>query len=566
MKKMKKIVSLMLMLVMVVAMAVTASADSYTITISNSTTGHTYEAYQIFSGDLSGSSPSYVLSNIKWGSGITSGDNLLSALTELTVDGSKPFSTCTSAQDVADVLTKCSDDDAVAKAFASTVSDYLGTAIKTSSYETDHYEISVSSPGYYLVKDQDDSLTGSDDAYTRLILEVVGDVTVKPKSSTPTVEKKVQDINDSEDADVTDNDWQDSADYDIGDSIPYKLTATLPNTLGDYSSYKLEFTDTMSKGLKYNNDAVVTVYSSKSDAASGSNGVVVTNDCSINSSAYTGTDPDDVYVGGTVLTVSITNVKSLTGVTVSKDSVIVVTYSATLNSDAVIGDAGNPNKVDLTYSNNPNKTTDTGKTPEDVNKVFTFEVDANKIDKDNNALAGAMFTLYKYSKSTETYVKVTDKIKYYAVVDTVLTEVASDDEGKTWRLASAAAGATDDKYIPTTFKFVGLDDGLYKLVESTTPSGYNTIEDVIFTVSATHSEIADNPALTALTTDVTSGTATLTPTTSTGIISTDIVNKSGTTMPSTGGIGTTLFYVIGTILVLLAAVLLVTRKRMSSEK
>ncbi len=145
--------------------------------------------------------------------------------------------------------------EADAKAFAKAVAPYLTTAAGSANTVTDgKYVISGLAAGYYLVKDQDGSLTGDADAYTEYIIKVVSDTTATPKSSVPTVEKKVKDTNDS--TGVT-SDWQDSADYDIGDSIPFQLKATLADNVSSYTTYKVVFHDTLSKGLTYNNDAKV---------------------------------------------------------------------------------------------------------------------------------------------------------------------------------------------------------------------------------------------------------------------------------------------------------------------
>ncbi|MEI3338535.1 MAG: isopeptide-forming domain-containing fimbrial protein, partial [Eubacterium sp.] len=243
MKKMKKMVSLMLAMVMVLAMTVTAFAEenTYSITINNSTEGHTYEAYQIFTGDLSANK---VLSNIVWGSGVSeAGQTAL-------------------GNAAAKAETLKSEEDA--KAFAKEVAPYLTTAAGSANTVTDEkYVISGLAAGYYLIKDKDDSVPAGNDSYTEYIIKVVGDVTTTPKSDVPEVEKKVKDINDSTDDAKTD--WQDSADYDIGDSVPFQLKATLADNVSSYTTYKVVFHDTLSKGLTYNNDAKVYIDGKETD-------------------------------------------------------------------------------------------------------------------------------------------------------------------------------------------------------------------------------------------------------------------------------------------------------------
>ena len=510
MKHIKKLASLLLVLVMVFALATTAFAEetTYSITINNSAKDHTYEAYQIFTGDLSGTT----LSNIVWGSGVSEAGQV--ALGD--------------AAAKAETLTTEAD----AKAFAKAVAPYLATAAGSANTVTDgRYVISGLAAGYYLVKDQDGSLTGDNDSYTEYIIQVVGNVTATPKSDVPEVQKKVKDINDS--TDTTKTDWQDSADYDIGDSIPFQLKATLADNVSSYTTYKVVFHDTLSKGLTYNNDAKVYIDGTET------NGFTVT--ATVNAD------------GITTLTVSCDDVKALGA---GNSSVITVEYTAKLNENAVLGSAGNPNEVYLEYSNNPNKSekgnNETGETPKDVVIVFTYKTIINKVDSENKPLTGAAFKLEKLIKGKDGAADTWTTVKEFTVDETT-----------------------------TSFTFSGLDDGQYKLTETKTPAGYNTIDPIYFVIEATHDVTADAPTLKTLNAYLTDangnkqtemkdgesvnidlGTVDLTA----GSITTTVVNKSGSELPSTGGIGTTIFYVLGGVLVLAAVVLLVTKKRMSGAE
>ena len=515
MKHIKKLASLLLVLVMVFALATTAFAEetTYSITINNSAKDHTYEAYQIFNGDLAtNKAGNKVLSNIVWGSGVSEAGQ-------------------TALGDAA-AKTETLKTEADAKAFAKAVAPYLTTAAGSANTVTDgKYVISGLAAGYYLVKDQDGSLTGDNDSYTEYIIQVVGDVTATPKSDVPEVQKKVKDINDS--TDTTKTDWQDSADYDIGDSIPFQLKATLADNVSSYTTYKVVFHDTLSKGLTYNNDAKVYIDGTET------NGFTVT--ATVNAD------------GTTTLTVSCDDVKALGA---GNSSVITVEYTAKLNENAVLGSAGNPNEVYLEYSNNPNKSeegnNETGETPKDVVIVFTYKTIINKVDSENNPLTGAAFKLEKLIKGKDGAADTWTTVKEFTVDETT-----------------------------TSFTFSGLDDGQYKLTETKTPAGYNTIDPIYFVIEATHDETADAPTLKTLNAYLTDangnkqtemkdgesvnidlGTVDLTA----GSITTTVVNKSGSELPSTGGIGTTIFYVLGGVLVLAAVVLLVTKKRMSGAE
>ena len=493
-KAMKKLMATLLAVAMVCAVAIPAWADSasgaagtsttYTITISNPV--GTYEAYQIFSGDLHGN----VLSNIAWGTGVTTaGQTALG-----------------SAKDKAATLTNETD----AKNFAAEVSSYL--AAPSGSYATG--QITGLAAGYYLVKN---SSVGTGETYTSFILEVVKDVTVSPKGDKPTLEKKVKDANDT---DGTISNWQDSADHDISDAVPFKLTAKIASNFDDYSTYKFVFHDEQSEGLTFNPDTVeVTVDGNKLTT-----GYTVDN------------NPDD----GCTFHVVIENLKGMTGAVAGAE--VVVDYTSTLNEKAKIGSEGNPNEAHLEYSNNPHETNSTTTTPKNKVTVFTFKVVANKTNgADNQPLKGAAFALYK---------KGSDSV---------------------WKLVSLNnAEGTEGNYTivnsnKTMFEWVGLDDGEYMIKEIITPAGFNTIADQTFTVTATHDITSTNPQLTALSGNKTSGEITFISDNTAGSLSTTIINNAGTVLPGTGGIGTTIFYVIGGGLMVAAAILLVTKKRMENH-
>ena len=375
--------------------------------------------------------------------------------------------------------------------------------------------------GYYLIKDIGPVNDG--EAYSLYVVQVVGPTTISPKVGTTTSDKKVDDKNDSnttEDATT----WQDSADYDIGDAVPFKLSATIAQDYANYThGYKLTFHDKEGAGLSFNQDSVK-VYV---------DGTLITTGYEV---------VTEGLADGCTFEVRFASLKDIASV--KARSVISVEYTSTLNDQAVIGSTGNKNTSHVSYTNNPNdeQTGEGGKTPDDVVIVFTYKTIVNKVTKNPNydpkvegseeyiPLKGAGFTLYKKNASG----------RYEAVG----SELKSADM--------------------TTFTWSGLDDGDYKLVETTTPSGYNTIPDIEFTISAGHVD-GDSPYLNTLSGNVASGTATFTAVVNDGSLSTDVVNNSGTQLPSTGGIGTTIFYVLGSVLVIGAAVLLVTKKRMSTK-
>ena len=517
MKKLKKMAAMLLALTMILMMSVpVTAAGEYSISITNSSTGHSYEAYQIFSGDLSnGVLSNGVLSNIQWGRGVKESD-LLNALK--TADTTK-YGSCSSAADVAKALAgeEGNATAADAQAFAEIASQYLTTPSGTADTPSEgKYTISGLDAGYYLVKDKDNTLEGTDDSYTAYIVKVLGNVEMAPKSGTATSEKKVKDINDS--TDTAYGNWVDTADHDIGDSIPFQLKGTLPGNYSDYDSYALTFHDTESAGLTFDKSSVK-VYI---DGHLTSSGYTVVTD---------GLSDDYTFE------VRFTDLKIVTAddntTKARNSSVITVEYESVLNEHAVIGSAGNPNDMVMTFSNNPNGT-DTGKTPKDTVIVFTYKVVVDKVDQGKEPLQGAEFTLEKKVKG----------------------------EPDTWTQIDVLGTAGTD----TTFSFEGLDDGDYRLTETNTPAGYNTIDPIYFTVTATH--VDASLSLTNLNGNVTSGAVqlTFTPSIPDGSLSTTVVNNQGLTLPETGGIGTTIFYVLGVLLVLGAGIPLAAKLRMKGGR
>ena len=526
-----------------------ASAEG-SISISNTATGHTYEAYQIFDGDLNADK---VLSNIEWGTGIdsTKTADLLTAIQAITItteDGATtPFATCTDAMSVAKVLSDANAgfDAEITKQFASVVGQYLSDTHTDSTQGTGTYDISNLDDGYYLVKDKDGSLDNKDDSNTRYIVQVLGDETnVTPKSSKPEVIKKVkentktvtatgQTFAGKEDYDVGTS-YNDVADYCIGDAVPFKLYGTMPDTIDDYSKYKYVFHDTLSKQFDAPAEKDVTVKIGDAVAADAK-----------------------VTVDSTTNTITVTFDDIKANNTITKNSIVTVEYNAVLNSDAVIGLSGQENKVYLTYSNNPNWTgtgtpEDKGKTPEDKVIVFTYELDTTKVDgKDNTKLENAKFKLSrKTATNTDEYAKVTDgKLTGWTTAVGEATELVSDAQG--------------------LFKVAGLDSGTYYLTETQAPSGYNSLTDPIkveLTATTVNNQTWDENAASALTAlSVTADSNDGTVDANKGIGSITIANNKGSSLPSTGGIGTTMFYVGGGVLVAGAGVLLITKKRAKKD-
>ena len=531
-KNFNKIASLVLAAALVGAMPVTvfAAEKDYKVTIDSATgskediSNHTFKAYQIFSG--SQAQEGGALGNIVWGTGVD-GDAILTDLKQVKDGETSAYVDCTSAADVAEVLSGFGNDSAEARAFAAVVNKYLTTTSETLSTQSTN-----SLPaGYYLLQDTT-TVAGEDKVANVSVLALTNDITVTSKVEKPNVEKKVgenikyaekgTEKDDRVNAEVGEG-FNDTADYTIGDTIPFEFLSIVPDMSAYTTPYVYKFTDTMSDGLDFNNDVVVYV-NDKKVAATGYAVAVKKND---NDFTVTIPDLDAISDAGDTLRVA---------------------FTGKLNKDAVIGSTGKPNEVYLEYSNSPSGE-GFGKTEEDKVIVFTYEFDVNKVDKDKKPLAGAGFKLFN-----------SDKTKVAVIADGKITgfvDAAFDTDGKSTNGTEVTAAELDGKY---TAKFAGLDDGTYTLVETTTPAGYNTIEDKQLVISANTNNGQDSSlTLDNLTLKVdektTDGTLT------TGIVSTDIENTQGSTLPTTGGMGTTILYVAGAILVIAGAAVLVIKKR-----
>ena len=511
--------------------------------ITNSSTNHTYEVYQIFTGKYDATTGQ--LQNLKYGQNAveTTGDAVSAADLKKLADYTDAGTT--QALDQTDIT------------FISQFVNLLNP-IATIPAGGD----TTVAEGYYLIKDKDGTLANTNEQYTLYLISVLNkDITITPKTGTTTSEKKLDDVNDSTGA--AEN-LQDSADYDIGDYVPFHLTAHMAQNVNAYKKYHLTFTDTLESG-KF--DAITTpvikVGGTELSAIAADAGYTAT-------ANYTTAATKD----GFVVTITFQPVAPATLLPEAlngKD--VTIDFTAQLGKGANIGQLGNVNTLQLKYSNNPNSTDDSdeGTNPEDTVIVFTYDLIVNKQDEDKAELKGASFALYKkYKTLPEGKTAVASPIKYAGD-----TKEYAIPEGTIYLKVGEITGT--DK---STFTFSGIDDGEYLLVETVVPTGYNALEPKTFTVSASHTATADinkntkkdgNGAyvLTAVsgTGEITLAQHTKTEGESTIIdgVSTDVVNQSGTVLPSTGGIGTTIFYVVGSILVVAAGVLLITKKRMGRE-
>ena len=528
-KVIKKLLAALLAVAMVCAMAIPAFAYN---TEENLNGTHGYSAFQIFKGVIS--KDNMTLSNVEWGRNIPHYEDFLAKLKDdptLKI----PFQDADNLQDVLAVISQWSESDNNSIAFARFVCSYLypDANANPKPVYTDHTGgFNIQEPGYYLIVDTTYFNPGDFyHAYNSFFLLNVPQapyvVLVNHKVVKPYVEKEVYDNQDG----TNEAGFGSSADHAINEEFQFKLTATLPaspdRAYDYYKEYAVLFNDTLSNGITYDRlDSVVIK----------SNGIPydITNDSSMYEVDDSRLESDHYFVVG------IPDVKACgAGLNLNDGATITVTYTAHLNDNAAVnstsGPTDNKNKVQLQYSNNPRNSAYWGFTPESEVRVYTYQLNNTKYrddDTQGNELGGAGFKLYS-DADCKNEVKLYQKDNFYFPIKDATDKDAvemmfSDEHGQ--------------------FNVKGLDAGTYYLKETNPPTGYSACADKKIVISATHTEY--NVSL--------SGESNL---------NNKIINKKagGITLPSTGGIGTTIFYVVGGGLMVAAIVLLVTKKRMENK-
>lgn len=548
MKKARKLLAIVLSLAVALTMGIGISsvafaADTGAIKITDAVTGHTYTAYQILKGDLEGSQ----LTNIAWGDGITAAGK---AALEAKYEVSGPVQV---ANEIGE------DNDAVA--FADTVGSNVQNG-KTGTLSGTDYTISGLASGYYMVVDTYTPQEGETGVtYSRYMVKVVGNetVTVKNKAEKPEVDKKI----------VEGSQKVEGNSANIGDEINYEITSKVPDRTG-YKEYYMDFSDTLSKGLTYK---------------AGSLEVYIGETKLTENEAYTLTVGDYSATDGTAIAIHL---KDMVSRNYTTGADIKITYKATVNDAAVIGTTGNPNTVKLEYSNNPTDSGDgtpdnnndgvQGETPDQVVKTFVAELELTKIDASTEeVLAGAVFNvegsqINKVLITGERFV-VDEAGTYYLLKDGTYT-------------TKAPTASTEDKYASTEIKYkkeaysnvsqqeaantdfqvvtdangkikiTGLKDGTYTFTEVQAPDGYNKLETPITitvesSINGTTCTWVKNASENVTVVD--------------GTYQFTVENNSGSTLPETGGIGTTIFYILGALLVVGCGIVLIARRRLTAK-
>ena len=539
-KAIKKLLAALLAVVMLCAMAIPAFAYNPGETKEDLNTKHEYAAFQIFTGDVKGNNiDDFKISNAKWGESITNPTEFLAQLTaDLTIGGK--FKTDFTPQEAVAVISQWGDSDDNSIAFARCVCNYLYSNGDPKPVIQGLHTggIQVPKPGYYLIVDT--SPFDEDDyyhAYNSFLLKVTKAdyvFNINYKVVKPTVEKEVHDNDNNDISSAGNNDgWGSSADHAINEKFQFRLIAKLPASENNgraydyYKEYAVRFNDTLSDGITFDKLDKVEIAN-----VDGGNPQV------IDAANYT-RNPNVSQS----FKLSIDDVKTCAraaNLDLNKGATITVTYTAHLNEKAYVNAAGggtdNKNSVYLEYSNNPRISTSLDHTPESEVRVYTYQLNNTKYRDDDtpgNELAGAGFRLYSGKDCTEE-----QEIK--------LKKNTTDGTYSPYFGTDAGDEMFSDEH--GQFNVKGLDAGTYYLRETNPPKDYSACDDTKIVISATHDEHNVNL----------SGESNL---------NNKIINKKagGITLPSTGGIGTTIFYVVGGGLMVAAIVLLVTKKRMENK-
>lgn len=499
------------------------AADNATLVVSTTDAkfaGKTVNAYKMFSATVSGdgNAVSYTLTD-EWKQFFK--DSTASGLTDVTDENVNDKAN--------DYVSKLTGKDLVA--FAAKASNWAQTkansitAGATAKVSTDAMDGKYTATftgldyGYYVVAVPGATLANASGQYATLVSVGSTNVDANIKGDLPTVDKKVQ----------VDGTGNDSTDAKIGDTLNFTLTSTIPD-MSAYSTYTFNFKDTLSQGLTFGQVTSVTVEG-------------VTDPLTVNTD-YTVTAPT---ASDNTLTVAMKDFKKQQANAGKK---ITVTYTATLNENAVVGGAGNPNSATIQYSNNPSSN-GTGESEPSKVRVFTygFTIDKYTGDKYTDAatrLAGAKFTLAPKNGTAMSFVQVaagsaTAKAEY---------RVAKDGETNTTTIITTPANG---KVV-----FQGLKNGEYTLTETKAPAGYNKLASAIGVKVNGQNDGTDTTNATVTITYNNDNGSSYNQTASNGVI--PVQNKSGAILPGTGGMGTIAFTVIGVLVIALGVAWTLKRK------
>lgn len=526
-KAIKKLLAALLAVAMLCAMAVPALATDDAagaaattgegeITIDNVVTGHTYKLYRILDLEYHADTKSYrYTANKTWKAFITSRSD------DLRLDD-KTGTVTWENEDTA-------DNGTAIQAFANAAGTYakdnnITEEQKITAGETTHHSTSITFSnlplGWYLV------VSDLNNGAICSLGTTAKEVTIKEKNGEPTIDKYVFENG------VTHGGY--SNDASVGDTVKFQIDVAVFD--GQPHNYVIH--DAMSAGLTFDIDSVVVTRYRATDAEH--TGPDIPLDTLVKDHDYT-VKKTDTCAASAEITDCTFEIKFKDDALKAND-IITVQYTATVNENAVIGVEGNPNKTILEYNNKY--------TAPSTTKTYVWEMGVHKYTnlgtgKEDTALADAEFQLYKGEGENKQYAKFTE------------TSTGSS----IYKLDSWTNNATDAPKVTTptsgNIQFVGLDAGTYYLEETKAPVGYNKLTDPITVV-------IDRGTLPTKAGESVSYTVKYGNTTAADHI-VRVENKAGVELPSTGGMGTTLFYVIGGGLMVAAIVLLVTKKRMENK-
>ncbi len=552
--------------------------ETYTITVDNDNSGHTYNSYQVFQGDYSEKideegNKTPILSNIEWGTelskefenGKTHGDKIIELLKEKNPD---LYKDCETADDVARKLQGKDNDGDVIREFTDVVGKYIldnniPITKGTSELVDDNYKIEDLDPGYYIVIDAE--ANPKDDAYSRYLIDVVQNVTMEPKTSTPKLSKKVigNNLKTLVDESYVVDDKRNTATYKATSEIynaedydiEFELKSYIPN-LDGYSTYKFEIVDILAKGFDYDRNSVKVMLSSTEYPKTRVNesGETVNNytirDVVITESNYEtyknyfeeeGKEYPEEFkesqYGKTLILIEINDlVEQLKVGVVQKAQDVIVTYNAKLNGKGEVGNTPNINEAYLKYSNNPYNNEQITQTTTQTTYTYTIDLDVSKIAElksetdEKKYLEGAEFEIYSETNTVEDREPI--------------ATITTDELGQAL--------------------YSSLGAGTYYLKEIKSPEGYNKLrEEIVIEVIATCDEfgtitwsVEDKTNNNLILVQITEKEGTTIPE-----VKLQVENTSGFQLPSTGGAGAIVFTVIGLSMMIIVVISLKLNKK-----
>lgn len=504
------------------------AADNATLTVSTTDAkfaGKTVNAYKMFSATVSGDGKavSYTLTD-EWKPFFenSTASGLTGATNENVNDKANDYVSKLQGEDLVAFATKASN-------WAQNTANSItadATATVSADASNDKYTATFAGLdyGYYVVAVPGATLANTSGQYATLVSVGRANVTADIKGDLPTVDKKVQ----------VGSTGKDVTDAKIGDTLTFTLTSTIPD-MSAYNTYTFNFKDTLSKGLTFGQVEFVKVEG-------------VTDPLTVNTD-YTVTTP--TASNNNTLTVAMKDFKTKQQVNAGKK--ITVTYTATLNKDAVVGGAGNVNSATIQYSNNPS-TDGTGESEPSKVRVFTYGFTVDKYtggsyDDTATRLAGAEFTLAPKNDTDSTAISFVQVNAGNATTNAVYRVAKAGETATTTTITTPANGKVD---------FQGLKNGEYTLTETKAPAGYNKLASAIGVRVDGQNDGTDTTNATVTITYDNNNGSDYDQTASNGVI--PVHNKSGVTLPGTGGMGTIAFTVIGVLVIALGVAWTLKRK------